>query len=112
MGGIKKPIGIFKKGGDSIKFPWVDFRIRAQLLVLKPHTSLHVQGFLSPGPNSNRYALDALPEDLATRLSINGSGTDTRYNLHPNVTKFPRKAVPVNVAQKLLPWPMAVRLER
>jgi hypothetical protein len=54
----------------------VDFRIRKADVVLKNYSIVLAQGFLADGPNLERYARDALPEDPAIRFSLKIVGND------------------------------------
>ena len=44
--------------------------------MLENSSYIRAQGFLADGPNAERYALDALPEDPAIRFSLKIIGTD------------------------------------
>ena len=76
LGGTLKAVRADKKSHQTITFGYVNFRIRKQELVLENSSYIHAQGFLTDGSNTERYALDALPEDPAIRFSLKITGID------------------------------------
>ena len=76
MGGTEKLVTVTEKSYQVITFGYVNFRIGKKIVSLKHGTSIHTQGFLSQGPNPNRYALDVCPADPAIRFCIKVAGFD------------------------------------
>lgn len=76
MDGVQTAIRVDNKNAHYLDVNHFKFRIRRGQIDFKPDSPVHVQGFLSTGPDPNRYASDALPEDPAFRFSIKVAGFD------------------------------------